>query len=175
MMCMLQGEMVEMGTYDELLASSSSFKRLLENIHQRKKEEEQEQPEYYTSSARKRSVRYVTFTGTENDTTLSIDPETFETKEEGAVKWNVYVEYLQAGVGRVCGVLLILFTFGFREVAFIFHGWWLAEWSDDEGHRHQHRNNCTSTITRKMTMIQSMDDNQWNDYRNNRFYFYCGE
>ena len=31
--------MVQMGTYEELLASSSSFTRLLENIHQQEQEQ----------------------------------------------------------------------------------------------------------------------------------------
>jgi len=165
--------MVEIGTYKELLTTSSSFRGLLENIHQQE-EQEQEQVEHLGGIQRRRSTRCVTFSEKENEDGLLIDSSNFETKEEGSVKWHVYIAYLQAGVGLVFGVLLLILVFGFREVASIFYSWWLAKWSADEGHRHHQLNNCTKIMNEQINKIRSMNDIEWEKYRHSRFYFYCG-
>jgi len=165
--------MVEIGTYKGLLGTSSSFRCLLENIHQQEEQaEEQMEPE--ANIQRRRSTECVTFSEKENEDGLLIDSSNSETKEEGSVKWHVYIAYLQAGVGLVFGVLLLILVFGFREVASIFYSWWLAKWSADEGHRHHQLNNCTKIVNEQINMIRSMNDIEWEKYRNSRFYFYCG-
>ena len=162
-----QGEMLEMGTYTELFASSASFRRLLDNIHQ------QEQQQENTAESRlRRSSRRRTTLEKENDDELA---GSLETKREGSVRWHVYLSYLQAGVGLVTGAIFVSVIFGFRELVFIFYSWWLAEWSDDEGHRHQSRSNCTDTKQQKVETIQSMSETEWNGYRNGRFFTCCGQ
>jgi hypothetical protein len=165
--------MVEIGTYEGLIATSSSFRCLLENIHQQE-EQEQEQMEPEANIQRRRSTGCVTFSEKENEDGLLIDSSNFETKEEGSVKWPVYIAYLRAGAGLFFGVLLLILVFGFREVASIFYSWWLAKWSADEGYRHHQLNNCTKIMNEQIKTIRSMNDIEWEKYRNSRFYFYCG-
>ena len=165
-----QGEMVQMGTYTELLASSESFRRLLDNIHQ---QEQQHQQQEKTDEIRLRaSSRRPTSLDRENDDGLS---DSLETKNQGSVHWRVYLSFLQAGAGLVAGVIFVSVVFGLRELVFIFYSWWLAEWSDDEGHRHQLRNNCTDTKQQKVETIQSMNETEWIRYRNGRFFTCCGQ
>jgi hypothetical protein len=170
---MLQGEMMGKGTYEELLASSSSFSHLLENIHQQ--EEEQVQNEYQTDNYPRRLTRGVTFSENALEEVPLVDSQNFEAKQKGTVKWHVHIAYLRAGAGLFFGVFLLIFIFGFREVTVVLSRWWLAKWSDDESHRHRPLNNCSKIADEKINMIRSMNDTEWNMHRNNRFYFYCGE
>ncbi|CAF4746451.1 unnamed protein product, partial [Rotaria magnacalcarata] len=68
--------MVQTGAYDELRANSSSFNRLLENIHQQK----QEQLERPINILRRLSSRCLTSTENENDDASLSDSQTLETK-----------------------------------------------------------------------------------------------
>jgi len=163
--------MVETGTYEELIAYSSSFSHLLENIHQQEREQQHEHP---TDIQRQRSTRSATFSENDHEEISLMGSQNFEMKEEGSIKWHVYIAYLRAGAGLIFGVLLLILIFGFREAASVFYSWWLAKWSDDESHRHRQLNNCTKIVNEKINMIRSMNDTEWNKYRNNRFYFYCG-
>jgi hypothetical protein len=165
--------MVLKGTYGELFASSSSFSRLLENIHQQ--EEDQEQKEYQTDSVPRHLTRCVTFSENDLEEVSLMDSQNLEVKQEGVVKWHVHIAYLRAGAGLFFGVFLLILIFGLREVTVILSRWWLAKWSEDETHRHQPLNNCTKIVDKKINMIRSMDEMEWNMYRNHRFYFYCGE
>ncbi|CAF2953501.1 unnamed protein product [Rotaria sp. Silwood2] len=164
------GEMIQTGTYDELLARSSSFSRLLEDIHQ----QEKEQIERPMNIPQRQSSRHLTLIENEHEDDLLIDSENFETTEKGSVKWDVYITYLQEGVGVLFGIFIIIFIFGFHQATSIVYSWWLAKWSDDESQRHGHQSNCTKIINQKINMIRSMNDTEWNEYRNGRFYFYCG-
>jgi hypothetical protein len=161
--------MVQIGTYEELLVSLPSFYHLLNNIHQ------QEQSERSIVMQRGRSFRGVTLseTGTEEDEQL-LTAENLEMKEKGSVKWHVYIEYLRASVGLIVGLVLLISIFGIREATSVFASWWLAGWSEDEGYRHSQSSNCTETRDKKISSIHSMNDVQWNNHRNRRFYFYCG-
>jgi hypothetical protein len=163
--------MVELGTYGELLASSSSFRCLLDNIHQ----QEQEQVERPYGIQRGLSTKYITLSENENDDASLLSSQSFETKETGSVKCHVYIAYLRAGLNLILAVLLLILFFAVREGTSVFYSWWLAKWSDDESHRHQHLNNCTEVVNQKINMIRSMSDTEWNNYRNSQFYFYCGK
>jgi hypothetical protein len=159
--------MVQMGTYQELIASSASFRHLLDDIHQ------QEQ-EHSTDVCRRAHSRCVTLSETEDEEEEQLlTSQTLEMKEKGSVKWRVYIEYLRAGAGLILGLTLLLLVFGTRETVSVFSGWWLAEWSEDESYRHQ-LNNCTEARNKKMNKIRSMSDIEWTNHRNKRFYFCCG-
>ncbi|CAF3989329.1 unnamed protein product [Rotaria sp. Silwood2] len=164
------GKMVQTGAFDELIESSSLFCHLLENIHQ----QEKEQSESPTNFQRRHSIRHLTVIESEKEDGFALDSGSFETQEKGSVKWNVYATYLQEGVGTFLGIFILILMFGFREVTSIVYSWWLAKWSDDEGYRHRHQINCTETINENVNIIRSMDNTEWNEYRNDRFYFYCG-
>jgi len=155
-----------MGNYEELLASSSSFTRLLGDIHQHQLEEQQS-----IEFQRQQSIIDPTTPETE-DAKETLSPLTnVETKQEGVVKWHVYTTYLRAGVGLFFGFILITGIFSVREFIAVFSDRWLARWSDDESHRYRVFNNCTNT---SKSMIKLMSETEWNNHRNHRFYIYCG-
>ncbi|CAF3773412.1 unnamed protein product [Rotaria sp. Silwood1] len=106
------GEMVQMGTYEELLVSSTSFTQLLENINQH--EQEQQQP---LSLLNQQSMISSINSETDNIDEEDINslPKNLETKQKGTVKWNVYVSYLRAGVGVILGFLLIIIIFATQQ------------------------------------------------------------
>jgi hypothetical protein len=161
--------MVESGKYDELLEGSLSFSRLLENIHQQKPE----QHETGNYADFQRSSGCLTISETDNEE-FSSSSITFETKNEGAVKWSVYISYIQAGIGVILGTLLVVFIFGLLEATSVFYNWWLAEWSNDVTHRHQTSDNCTGATHHTINSIKSMTDTEWNTYQNHKFYIYAG-
>ena len=169
--------MLGKGTYEELFACSSSFRRLLENIHQQEQEEERAQNEHQTDNDNRPRRMTGCVTGPENDPeeVSLMASQNFEAKQKGVVKWHVYIAYLRAGAGLFLGVFLLLFIFGAREVAVILSGWWLAKWSEDESYRHRPLNNCSTLVNEKLNVIRSMDETEWNNHRNHRFYFYCSE
>jgi hypothetical protein len=158
-----------MGTYSELLSSSASFARLLEDINQHHQEHEQQsislpiQPSRIGSISREKE---------EEEELMSLQTN-IETKQEGVVKWNVYISYLRAGAGVILGLFLIISIFSAQQAIALYGNWWLAEWSNDEGHRHRVYNNCISAVDQKTNRIRSMNDIEWDEHRNRRFYTYC--
>ncbi|CAF5071655.1 unnamed protein product, partial [Rotaria sp. Silwood1] len=164
------GEMIQTGTFDELLTISSSFNYLLEDIHQ----QEKEKFTHRMNIRRRQSIKPLTSIEDENEDGFLIDTENFETIEKGSVKWNIYISYLQEGVHVIFGIFILIFIFGFRQTTSIIYSWWLAKWSDDENYRYRHQNNCTKIINQQINIIHSMNNTEWNEYRNSRFYFYCG-
>ncbi|CAF4290168.1 unnamed protein product, partial [Rotaria sordida] len=84
------GEMVQIGTYTDLLASSTSFARLLDDIHQF---EQQHSIELYQQQS------IISSTCSDVDEEMLALSKNIETKHKGTVKSHVYAEYLKAGVG----------------------------------------------------------------------------
>ena len=168
--------MVEKGTYEELLASSPLFSRLLENIHQQEEKEQQQlaQNEHQTDGHPKHIIRCMTSTETDPEEVSLLDRQHSEVKQKGVVKWHVHISYFRAGAGLFFGVFLLIFIFGFREVSVVVARWWLAKWSDDESHRHRSLNNCSKIVDENINRIRSMNSTEWDLHRNNRFYIYCG-
>jgi hypothetical protein len=162
--------MVEMGTYRELLVSSSSFRRLLENIHQQEEEEQIEQPINVSS---RRETRCVTFSETETDV-LRSSTANIEKKHEGSVHWQVYVAYIRAGAGVVVGILSVVVLFGGFEATTIFYNWWLAKWSENQSYRYRQWPNCSAANNSAVDAVRSMNDSAWNNYQEQKFYIYAG-
>jgi hypothetical protein len=161
--------MVETGTYEELLKCSSSFRHLLENIHQ----QPQEQHERAMITDRRHMSICKNFSETENEEVTS-ESTNVETKKEGSVNWRVYISYMRAGAGLVLSILLTVLVFGVREATSVFYTWWLAEWSDDESHRHRQLNNCTEANNKGVNTIRLMNDTEWKNYQTRRFHIYSG-
>ena len=162
--------MIQKGTYAELLSSSRSLIDLIRNISQQQSDKKSE---YDQESVCLRQQSFKLDPEVEVDEKLTSTPENIETKQEGMVKWNVFVSYLRAGIGVIPGLLLILVIFTVHQAISILSTWWLAKWSDDEGHRHSNFLNCTNTIDQRTKVIRSLDETQWNEHRNHRFYVYC--
>lgn len=176
-----------MGTYNELLASSSLFCRLLDDNHQHEqensvdlqKEDEnvrsinlQLEDEHERSVDRCHQQLTINSTSLQKDDEMLVQTTSVENKQTGRLKWYVYVTYLRAGAGTIVGFLFVPLILAAQQAAFIFSSWWLAAWNDDENYRHMIFNNCT--ISQQNNTIWNMTDAQWNHHRNRRFYIYCG-
>ena len=161
---LFQGEMTHMGTYAQLVDTSPSFRRLLENIHQ--------QEENPVDNHQKHLIKSISVSerDTEEDMLLT---EHSEMKREGAVHWRVYVSYLRAAARIIPGVFFIACLFCLRELASVYNYWWLAKWSDDENYRYRNLTNCTDWTDQRREIVQAMNETQWRQYRNERFYSYC--
>jgi hypothetical protein len=157
--------MVQMGTYEELIASSPVFARLLDNIYQQ---------QHSIDLQKQQSIISSLYSENEKHEEVKSMTTNVEIKQECTVKWHVYVEYLRAGIGIVLGLFLIVFLFSSQQAAAILSNWWLAMWSDDESYRHRIFNNCTIMIIHKNNTIRDMSDLEWNVHRNRRFHIFCG-
>lgn len=161
--------MVETGTYKELLASSSSFNRLLENIHQQEQQQERSgNPDH------KRTLGYTAGAETDDEEVITASTVNVESKKEGSVHWHVYIAYIQAGASLVLSLFLIIVVFGLRETISVFYDRWLAEWSNDESYRYRLFNNCSNQNNQLVNTIQSMNTTAWDKYQNGRFHIYAG-
>lgn len=155
-----------MGTFTELLSSSSSFSRLLDDIHQ---SADQELKEFIARSRRQTMLGSFSSEQDEEDA-LSLALNT-EKVQKGSVKWHVYIEYLRAGVGLFLGFFLVTIVFSAHQGLSIFSNWWLASWSDEETYRYTDFS-CSIQEVLNNTII-SMSDSEWHRHRNRRFYIYC--
>ncbi|CAF0980830.1 unnamed protein product [Rotaria sp. Silwood1] len=158
------GEMVQMGTYNELITSSTSFAHLLEDIHQQKHE-------FSSDIEQQQSIISTVCLEEDNEEDLMTNTDT---KQEGSIRWNVYRSYIRAGVGCIFGFFFILLILIANQAIFLCSSWWLAVWTDAETHRYKTFDNCTSISAKKVNNIHSMTENEWNIYRNRKFYIYCG-
>ncbi|CAF4506259.1 unnamed protein product [Rotaria sp. Silwood2] len=164
-----------MGTYIDLLASSSLFGSLHADIYQNEQENSVDlHHEDVQESPVDLSHQQLTInsTSSQQEDEVLMQSTSVETKQTGRLKWHIFVAYLRAGAGIVVGFLLVTLVSAAQQGAFIFSSWWLAAWNDDESYRHNIPNNCTSS--QQNNTIWDMTDAEWNHYRNRRFYIYCG-
>ncbi|CAF4411710.1 unnamed protein product, partial [Adineta steineri] len=73
-----KGEMIQMGTYNELISSSSSFAHLLEDINQ------QEQQQSAANIQQQQSIISSTYSEKEDEDEVMSN---IDTKQQGAIKW----------------------------------------------------------------------------------------
>ncbi len=163
--------MVEIGTYQELLASSSAFAQLLEDINQHEQEQKSRTVSFINQQSIISSINSEKEDGDDDINPLATN---LETKQEGSVKWNIYVSYLRAGVGMILGVVLIVLIFSMQQGIAMYSNWWLAAWSNEESRRHQNSTNCAHMREKKTDGIDTMSESEWNRHRNHRFYTFCG-
>lgn len=160
--------MVQMGTYNELLSSSTSFSRLLEYINQHEEE-------IRTNVQNQQSVISSIHSEKGDEEDLSNSYTHIDKKQEGIVQWHVYTSYIRAGLSSIFGFIILMLIFICQQGTAILSSWWLASWSDDESHRHGLFNNCTSIIVEKINNVRLLNNDEWNAHRNNRFYIYCSK
>lgn len=167
--------MVQMGTYEELMSSSLSFARLLEDINQHEQDVEQE-VEQEINILHKRSSKVDSISTEKCDEEQEDKPlaTNIEIKQEGIVKWAVYVSYLRAGISLGLGGLILLTVYIGQQAISLASIWWFAEWSNDESHRYRVYNNCSTVNDPKTNRIRFMTEIEWNEHRNRRFYISCG-
>src|SRR5437763_1369743 len=125
--------MIQIGTYNELISSSSLFAHLLEDIHQQEQES-------IRNIQKQQSIISSIYSEENNDDDFILN---IDTKQEGSIKWNIYISYIKAGLGYVFGFFFILLIIIFHQTIAIYSNWWLATWSDDEGYRYRNFDNCT--------------------------------
>jgi hypothetical protein len=155
-----------MGTYAELLLSSSSFAHLLEDIHQHEQEVRTHLQKYQSTISSKPSETC----HDDERSTLMIH---IDTKQQGTVGWHVYASYIRAGFGSIPVIACVLLLYIVHQTISMYSSWWLAAWSEDETHRYQSLPNCTSITMDKIYLIRSMSSIEWNNHRNRRFIIYC--
>lgn len=155
--------MVQSGSYNDLLSSSSSIACLLDDIHQ-----------YEQQHSIELNKQLSIISSTCSNVDEEILSKTVETKEKGYVKGHVYISYLKAGAGIVMGLFVVVVLSSMREGLAMFSNWWLAKWSDDESYRYQELNNCTSVEMKNNQTVWLMSTSEWNNHRNHRFYVFCG-
>lgn len=163
--------MVQRGTYAELLSTSSAFAHLLEDINQHEHEQEQEQ----NTIVKRQSCIGSTHSEADEQEDAKALPTNIEIKQEGTVKWFVFISYLRAGIGIALGVILLVTVFCAQQSISLLCNWWVAEWSNDESHRHRIDLNCTNLKDLNTIKIRAMDETEWNEHRNKRFYKFCGK
>lgn len=161
--------MVQMGTYEELLTSSTAFAELLEDINQH---EQKERSVSYTNQ--QSMIGSISSEKDDEDEEKSFLPTNPEVKQDGTVKWTVFVSYLRAGFGVIPGVILIVMIFSAQQALATFANWWLAAWSNEESSRHRNLTDCLGVRHNKSEKIHNMNDAEWDRHRNRRFYTYCG-
>ena len=167
-----QGEIVQIGTYAELLSSCTIFPRLLKHIDQCHNEQQSSSLIKQISRGDSTSLAKEE---EEEEEEVEVVPTNIESKQEGNVKWKVYVSYLQASVNAILGLILIITFFVIQQATDLCGNRWLAQWSNDEGYRHRHDMNCTNITDPRINRIRSMSESEWNKYRNERLYTYAGE
>ncbi|CAF1332047.1 unnamed protein product [Didymodactylos carnosus] len=186
------GEAVQQGIYQELLQHSTSFAKLLEDIHQHEQDTAS-----ITSNEEK---KHVSVGKNDNDEMIEISEHTLqtqlsslqedepspptptdfqqgETKAIGNVKFRDYLDYFRAGAGLLMAFILIFVIFSMQQATAIFSNWWLVKWSDEESFRHSvipKSSNCSSPLSKVGSKIKTMSDAQWHLHRNEKFYIYCG-
>ena len=158
--------MVQMGSYMELMGSSSTFARLLEDIDQHEEEHAKDLQTQY-------STDLPTTLDKDPEDEQLLPPENVEIQKKGSVKISVYAGYLRAGAGVLLGLLLFVVSFGAREFMTLYSTWWLAKWSEDEGHRYNPILHCEQTLNGSIHAIRSMSEDQWNEHRTRTFHVYC--
>lgn len=161
--------MAQMGTYEELLISSPTFAQLLEDINQH---DRKERTISYTNQ--QSIISSIGSQRDDEDEEKSFLPTNLEIKQEGTVKWTVFTSYLRAGIGVTIGLVLIVVTFSAQQATAIYGNWWLAAWSNEESLRHRNSTDCLRVIHNKTEKVYPMNDIEWNEHRNRRFYIYCG-
>lgn len=160
-----QGEVVQMGNYDDLLTSSSSFTQLLKAIDQHERADD---------SQRKQSIQDDDPSDHDDETDEFIPSKHREAQQKGSVKLRVYLDYIRAGLGCLPGLLVVLFIFLCYQTSSLLFSWWLAKWSENEGHRYAVMNNCSQPITNKIERIRSMSESEWNRQRDRTYYIFVG-
>ncbi|XP_066266498.1 ATP-binding cassette sub-family C member 4-like [Branchiostoma lanceolatum] len=145
-MVLLEGEQVATGTYSELLRSGIDFAKMMG------KEEDKEEnggkidfPNPRGSSSGQRLSR--TFSNSANSVKSEDDQEDVtapllveEDRMTGTVGWNVYRDYLKAGVGVLGCLFAIILNIAF-SVVYIMSDWWLAYWARKEEQHFAARHN----------------------------------
>ena len=167
--------MVQMGTYEELLSTSASFARLLEDINQHQHQHQQDQKEHVPILTSPLSRRDTVCTEYEDEAEIESPLSDTEVMQAGTVKWNVFISYLDAGIGVILGASLIVILFSIHQVLLMYSNRWLAEWSNEESHRYRVNNNCTNMFTQKILKIRSMSNAEWDKHRDDRFRWYSSK
>ena len=159
--------MVQVGSYKELISSSSTFARFLQDIDQHEK--------MSRSLSQQQSVVESIISKKDKEDDPTSGPVNVEIKLEGKIRWHVYFSYLRAGVEVVLGCCLIIGMFSAFEIISIASGWWLVSWSNDESRRYLNRTSCLSVNTTNTDPLKLMSETEWNAHRNHRFYMFAGE
>lgn len=162
---------MRVGTHVELLAASSSYCRQLNVIVDEDSETNEPPPESVDNSSLLKLER----DDHEPSQAVASLTNNVEVKQTGAVRWQVYVEFVRAGIGLLLGLAVFSLTYCMREGVFVYHNWWLAKWTDDENYRYQVSTDCTNITNAQAIAIKLMNEVEWKDHRDQRFFTYASK
>ena len=165
--------MAVIGTYNDLLASSISCSRLIDYIHDYEPGRFSNANNLYEEgdfSKVRHEETTINLMYSQNEHKRSLSSTNVETKQKGILKWRVYMNYLQAGVGIVFGLFILVFLSIVQQGVYLFGSWWLAVWNDAESYRYQNLTDCTTLL--QNNSVRFMTDAEWNHYRARQFYVY---
>ena len=127
---MKDGEVVERGSYEELIENAGYFRQMMESYRGTQEKEmrktEEQAPEAFSLSEKDRD-QMKSVTSEQNLSAKTAQKE--EHREQGAVKKNVYITYFKALGGIVPFTILMLITITERMIS-VFTPMWLAYWTE---------------------------------------------
>ncbi|XP_077867141.1 ATP-binding cassette sub-family C member 4-like [Saccoglossus kowalevskii] len=135
-----EGEMADIGTFNELLDKGVDFAKLLKRDDD---EEEKKRPLSISSSSECRlAVSKSKSNLTSSKMSLSSLTSDFmpeepvakmqeEERRTSTIGWRIYVEYFKAGGGALVFAVLLIINL-FTQTVFVMSDWWLSVWANTE-------------------------------------------
>ncbi|MCO5549657.1 hypothetical protein L7F22_003130 [Adiantum nelumboides] len=125
---MLDGKIVETGTYSELEHSNGAFAKLVEEFGGEQEEEEEEEEGIENGRESKNVKKHYTREEM-TDPSGKKDPLSQEERNTGAMGSKVYSAYLKAGRGNILFPML-LFSVALMQGATVINSYWLVWWQE---------------------------------------------
>ncbi|ELT99037.1 hypothetical protein CAPTEDRAFT_212470 [Capitella teleta] len=134
------GEVVNVGTYEELTAQGIDFESLMEEPEAGEEPKEDHMPEIMlphsieAQSVENMSLRPIGSTmtidtiGSEVKAEYVAPVQNEEQSKKGSLSWKLYLQYFRTGVG-IFGLMIFVLLNLSAHVAYILCDWWLAIWA----------------------------------------------
>lgn len=125
---MLDGQIVETGTYSELEHANGAFAKLVEEFGGEQEEEEEEE-EGIKNGGEGKNVKKHYSREEMTDPSGKKDPLSQEERNTGAMGKKVYAAYLRAGRGNILFPMLLL-SVALMQGATVINSYWLVWWQE---------------------------------------------
>ncbi|XP_074603021.1 multidrug resistance-associated protein 1-like [Brevipalpus obovatus] len=120
------GEISEMGTYDDLKSSGTEFSKLMEQFNTVEEEISEKKRKNSCAEGYANTENDIVTSGTDEETKKLIKTEKTET---GSVSWNVYIEYLKR-ISFIWSTISILCLIASTTMSLV-SNIWLSKWSSN--------------------------------------------
>ncbi|KZV74003.1 ABC transporter [Peniophora sp. CONT] len=136
--CVLDGRIVQQGTYEELIAAEGAFSAHINEFTSQQTEEEQREEEEEGDAVEEAPVHDLGV-GADKKRQAAVKGEALMQKEErntGAVAWDIYKAYFKAGNGIITVPILVA-TLVLTQVVTVLSSYWLVWWESGTFHQPQ--------------------------------------